>query len=67
VLRYTESFPIAVVEAKEEGKPAVAGLEQVKRYARELGLMFAYATNGHEIIEWDAFRVSRNCRDGAHI
>jgi type I restriction enzyme R subunit len=55
VLRYTDSFPIAVVEAKEESKPAVAGLEQVKRYARDLGLLFAYATNGHEIIEWDAF------------
>lgn len=55
VLRYTDSFPIAVVEAKDESKPAVAGLEQVKRYARELGLMFAYATNGHEIVEWDAF------------
>ena len=55
VLRYTDSFPIAVVEAKEESKSAVAGLEQVKRYARELGLLFAYATNGHEIIEWDAF------------
>lgn len=55
VLRYTDSFPIAVVEAKEESKPAVTGLEQAKRYARELGLMFAYATNGHDIIEWDAF------------
>ncbi|ABX07905.1 type III restriction protein res subunit (plasmid) [Herpetosiphon aurantiacus DSM 785] len=55
VLRYTDSFPLAIVEAKDEGKPAVAGLEQAKRYARELGLMFAYATNGHEIIEWDNF------------
>ncbi len=55
VLRYTDSFPIAVVEAKDEGRPAGAGLEQVKRYAFELGLMFAYTTNGHEIIEWDAF------------
>ncbi|MFL5804838.1 MAG: EcoAI/FtnUII family type I restriction enzme subunit R [Roseiflexaceae bacterium] len=55
VLRYTDSFPIAVVEAKDEGQPAGAGLEQVKRYAREIGLMFAYTTNGHEIIEWDAF------------
>lgn len=55
VLRYTDSFPIAVVEAKDEGKSAIAGLEQAKRYAQELGLMFAYATNGHEIIEWDSF------------
>ena len=55
LLRYTDGLPIAVVEAKEEGKPAVAGLQQAKDYARELGLAFAYATNGHEIIEWDAF------------
>ena len=55
LLRYTDSFPIAVVEAKAENLPAVAGLEQVKRYARENNLMFAYASNGHDIIEWDGF------------
>ena len=55
LLRYTESFPIAVVEAKAEDKPAVSGLQQAIGYARDLGLAFAYATNGHEIIEWDAF------------
>lgn len=58
LLRYTDSFPIAVVEAKEEGKPAISGLEQAKEYARDLGLAFAYTTNGHEIIEWDAFTNS---------
>ena len=62
LLRYTDSLPIAVVEAKDEGKPAVAGLQQAKDYARELGLAFAFATNGHEIIEWDAFTGStRTC------
>lgn len=55
LLRYTDAFPIAVVEAKAENVPANAGLEQAKRYARENNLMFAYATNGHEIIEWDGF------------
>ncbi len=55
LLRYTDSFPIAVVEAKAEDLPAVAGLEQVKQYARDNHLMFAYASNGHEIIEWDGF------------
>lgn len=60
LLRFTDSFPIAVVEAKDEGKPAVTGLEQVKGYARDLGLAFAYATNGHEILEWDQFtNISR--------
>lgn len=55
LLRYTDSFPIALVEAKEEGKPASSGLQQAKDYARDVGVAFAYATNGHEIIEWDAF------------
>jgi type I restriction enzyme R subunit len=55
LLRYTDSFPIAVVEAKAESLPANAGLEQTKRYARENNLMFAYTTNGREIIEWDGF------------
>ena len=55
LLRFTDSFPIAVVEAKEEGKRAVTGLKQVKEYARDLGLAFGFTTNGHEIIEWDAF------------
>lgn len=58
LLRYTDSLPIAVVEAKEEAKPAVAGLQQAKDYARDLGLAFAFATNGHEIIEWEAFTDS---------
>lgn len=55
LLYYTDAFPIAVVEAKAESLPANAGLEQAKQYARENNLMFAYATNGHEIIEWDGF------------
>ncbi len=55
LLYYHESLPIAVVEAKAEGEPAEAGLEQAKRYARELGVAFAYATNGHDIIEFDFF------------
>ncbi len=55
LLRYTEGFPIAVVEAKAENVPAINGLEQAIRYARENNLMFAYAANGHEILEWDGF------------
>ncbi|MEP0805676.1 MAG: DEAD/DEAH box helicase family protein [Chloroflexota bacterium] len=55
LLRYTDAFPIAVVEAKAESLPASAGLEQAIQYARENNLMFAYAANGHEIIEWDGF------------
>lgn len=55
LLRYTDSFPIAVVEAKDEGKEAISGLQQAKDYARDLGVSFAYATNGRDIIEWDTF------------
>ena len=55
LLRYTDGFPIAVVEAEPEESPPEAGLEQAKRYAQDLGLAFAYATNGHKIIEYDFF------------
>ncbi|MEJ5202932.1 MAG: DEAD/DEAH box helicase family protein, partial [Anaerolineales bacterium] len=63
LLRYTDSFPIAVIEAKAEGVPAINGLEQAKRYARENNLMFAYAMNGREIIEWDGFTNTTCIRD----
>ena len=53
LLRYTRDFPIAVVEAKAEYKKAADGLQQAKDYAEILGLKFAYATNGPEIIEFD--------------
>ena len=63
LLRISESFPIAVVEAKGEGEQPEAGLEQAKRYARDLGLPFAYATNGHTIIEYDFFVNESRVRD----
>ncbi len=53
ILRFRRDFPIAVVEAKPESEPASTGLQQAKEYAEALGLKFAYATNGHEIIEFD--------------
>ncbi|MCE3235076.1 MAG: hsdR1 [Vampirovibrio sp.] len=53
ILRYTRDFPIAVVEAKAKHKKAGDGLQQAKEYAEILGLKFAYATNGEEIIEFD--------------
>ena len=53
VLRYSRDFKIAVVEAKREGLPAGNGLQQAKDYAELLGVKFAYATNGREIIEFD--------------
>lgn len=59
LLRYA-GFPIGVVEAKAEGEVAESGFEQVKGYARDLGVPFAYATNGHTVLEYDYFtRQSR--------
>lgn len=53
VLRYSPDFPIAVVEAKARYRHAADGLQQAKDYAEVLGLKFAYATNGAEIVEFD--------------
>lgn len=53
LLRYRRDFPIAVVEAKADYKTAGDGMQQAKEYAEILGLKFAYATNGKEIIEFD--------------
>ncbi len=53
LLRYRPDMPIAVVEAKPEYKTPGEGLQQAKEYAEILGLKFAYATNGHGIIEFD--------------
>ncbi|OVE34161.1 type I site-specific deoxyribonuclease [Priestia aryabhattai] len=49
LLRYKPSIRIALVEAKKEKLSHLEGLNQVKEYARKLGLRFAYTTNGHEI------------------
>lgn len=53
LLYYRRDYPLAVVEAKEPGLPAEAGVQQAREYAEILGLKFAYATNGHRIIEID--------------
>ena len=53
LLRYTRDFTVAVVEAKAAYKSPGDGLQQAKDYAEILGLKFAYATNGHNIIEFD--------------
>ena len=53
LLRYRRDFPLAVVEAKAAYKHAADGLQQAKQYAEMLGLKFAFATNGHDIIEFD--------------
>lgn len=55
LLHFTRDYTIAVVEAKAEYKLPADGLQQAKDYAEILGVKFAYATNGHGIIEYDYF------------
>lgn len=55
ILRYRADYPIAIVEAKSYYRSAADGVQQAKDYALILGLKFAYATNGQEIIEIDFF------------
>ena len=56
LLRYTRDLPLAVVEAKASYKSAQDAVQQARDYADTLGLKFAYATNGAEIIEIDYFK-----------
>ena len=53
VLYLRRDYPLAVVEAKESRLPVETGVQQAREYAEILGLKFAYATNGHRIIEID--------------
>lgn len=53
LLRYSQNFLIAVVEAKRKYKSAAEGMQQAKDYAQILRLKFAYASNGKEILEFD--------------
>ena len=53
LLRYLPDYPIAVIEAKAAYKNPGDGLQQAMEYAEILNLKFAYATNGHSIIEHD--------------
>ncbi len=55
LLRYARDFPLAVVEAKAAYRTAADAVQQARGYAEMLGLKFAYATNGPDIIEIDYF------------
>ena len=52
LLRYRRDLTLAVVEAKPYKASVGDGLQQAKGYAEILGLKFAYAINGREIIEF---------------
>jgi len=53
LLRYRSNLMVAVVEAKASHKGPADGLQQAKEYAQILDLKFAYAANGHGIVEHD--------------
>jgi type I restriction enzyme R subunit len=63
LLYFSRDVLLGVVEAKSDIRPAAAGLQQAKDYAKTLGLHFAYATNGKQIIEFDAFTQAETERD----
>ena len=63
LLRYQRDFPLAVVEAKSIEKPVGNGMQQAKRYAEMLGLRFALASNGRDILEFDYFTGVERFRD----
>lgn len=62
LLRLRRDFPLAVVEAKAAYKSAADGVQQARLYAIMLGLPFAYATNGREIIECDLLAGTEQLR-----
>jgi len=53
VLELTPDLPVGILEAKAYDVDANDGVEQARRYAGKLGLPFAYASNGQEILEID--------------
>ena len=62
LLKATRDFALAVVEAKAGWKSAADGVQQARDYAELLGLKFAFATNGREIIEIDYFAGTETAR-----
>lgn len=53
VLEIVPGLPVGVVEAKREYRAASDGLQQAVRYAEQLDVPLAYASNGVEVIERD--------------
>lgn len=53
VLEVVPGLPVAVVEAKRAYRKASDGLQQAVRYAQQLDVPIAYASNGKQIIERD--------------
>lgn len=63
VLEIVPGLPVAVVEAKRAYRQAADGLQQAVRYAQQLDVPIAYASNGREIIERDLHTGSERIVD----
>lgn len=48
-----DNYPLAVVEAKDEEHLPADGIQQAKRYAKDLNVQFAYSSNGEKFIEYE--------------
>ena len=53
VLYWNNSFPIAIVEAKDNNHSASYGLQQAMTYAKMMDIPFAYSSNGDLFYEHD--------------
>lgn len=60
MLRFGDSIPLAIVEAKKESVSVGAGIQQAKEYALRLDVPLAYVANGREIIEIDMEKGTEN-------
>ena len=53
LLCYGINRPIAVLEAKRQGRQDSEGLDQAIVYAKKLGIPFAYSSSGNKFIEYN--------------
>jgi hypothetical protein len=67
LLHYRRDFPLAMVEAKDLSLATESGVQQAREHTEMLGLKFAYATNGHRIIEIVPPRLRRLGGDAASV
>lgn len=51
----TQPVPLALIEAKAEGKAPGHGLEQAKSYRERHNVPFVFSSNGHLFVEYDHF------------
>jgi len=53
ILYYSNNYPIAIVEAKDNKKSIGSGIQQAMEYAKILDIPFAFSSNGDGFLEHD--------------